>query len=306
VSRILFSNGARGEVIKQIQSQLNLAPAQIDGQYGKITAQAVSGFQSSNGLEATGEVDIDSWTALMHAPVPAIRERALQLTAAFEGHGFTLAQGNFDGAGITWGIIAFTLSGGELGAIIKKIQVDHPGVVEDAFGDSASQLFQIVDAAPADQIAFADGISLGPRKIALDEPWLSGFRRFGEQPEVQQLQLAMADQKYFRPALLTASRFDLQAELGIALAFDIHVQNGGVSAAAAQQIQARLAQHPSDREQDVRVVIANAVADNAKNVLFREDVRSRKLTVATGSGQVHGGTFVLRNWGLAELPFAGS
>jgi hypothetical protein len=42
----------------------------------------------------------------------------------------------------------------------------------------------------------------------------------------------------------------------------------------------------------------------AKNVKFREDVRHRKLTVATGSGQVHGGTFVLRNWGLADLAFS--
>jgi hypothetical protein len=35
---------------------------------------------------------------------------------------------------------------------------------------------------------------------------------------------------------------------------------------------------------------------------YRPDVLSRKLALATGAGAVHGGTYVLRNWGLADLP----
>ncbi len=299
MSRVIFATGVKGDIIRGMQSRLGLPASQIDSQYGRITAQAVSTFQTSSGLPSTGEVDEDTWAKLMQTPTPAMKERALQLTAAFEGHGFSLAQGNFDGAGITWGIIGFTLAGGELARILKQIQA---GMLQDAFGESAAQLLAILDATPAQQIAFADGISLGASKTALAEPWLSGFRKLGEQPAVQQLQLSAVDRNYFQPALLTASRFNLNAELGIALAFDIHVQNGGISAAAAQQIQQTMADHPSDREQDLRVAIANAVADNATNVRFREDVRQRKMTVATGSGQVHGGMFVLRNWGLSDLP----
>jgi peptidoglycan hydrolase-like protein with peptidoglycan-binding domain len=305
MSRVLFSSGANGDIVRSLQSQLKFPPAQVDGQYGKMTATAVTGFQTSNALPATGEVDDDTWVKLMPDPIPEVKQRALQLTAAFEGHGFSLAQGNFDGAGITWGIIGFTLQGGELGKIVKQIEADHPGMVEAAFGSSAAaQLFEILDAAWPAQLSFANSISLGALKAVLAEPWLSGFRQFGEQPAVQQLQLAIVDTDYFEPALSTASRFNLTTELGVALAFDIHVQNGSVTAAAAQQIEATLAAHPSDREQDVRVAIANAVANTASNVAFREDVRQRKLTVATGSGQVHGGTYVLRNWGLAELPFS--
>ena len=304
MTRVLFSRGAKGDIVRRIQSRLALPMNQIDGQYGKITADALSGFQTSNGIAPSGEVDMDTWTKLMQVPVPAVKERALQMTAAFERHVFSLARGNFDGAGITWASFGFTLEGGELGRIIKQIQADHPGMVEDAFGnDAAGQLLQIIDAEPADQIEFADSISQGALKAVLAEPWLSGFRRLGEQPDVQALQLSIVDRDYFQPALKTASRFNLKTELGIALAFDIHVQNGGISGAAAQQVQVTMAAHPSDRELDLRVAIANAVADNAKNVKFREDVRQRKLTVATGSGQVHGGTYVLRNWGLAELPF---
>jgi hypothetical protein len=300
MSRVLFSGGARGDIVRGIQSQLSLPAAQIDGQFGRITTQAVNGFQSSNGLTVTGEVDSDTWDKLMQAPIPTLEERALQLTAAFEGHGFTLAQGNFDGAGITWGIIGFTLAGGELGNIIRQID----GMLQDAFGNSAAQqLLQVIAEPPAQQIAFADSISQGVLKAVLAEPWLSGFRRLGSEAAVQQLQLAIVNRDYFQPALATANSFQLKAELGMALVFDIHVQNGGVSAAAAQEVRQTMTDHPSDREQDLRVAIANAVADNAKNVKYREDVRQRKLTIATGSGQVHGGTFVLRNWGLAEIPF---
>jgi hypothetical protein len=302
MSRVVFATGVRGDIIRGMQSRLGLPPSQIDGQYGKITAQAVNAFQTANGLSPTGELDEDTWAKLMQTPIPAVKERALQLTATFEGHGFSLAQGNFDGAGITWGIIGFTLAGGELGRILKQAEADNPGTLQDAFGDSAAQLLGVLDGTAAQQIAFADSISLGASKTVLAEPWLSGFRRLGELPAVQQLQLSVADRNYFQPALITARRFNLHAELGIALAFDIHVQNGGISAAAAQQIQQTITDHPSDREQDLRVAIANAVADTATNVKFREDVRQRKLTVATGSGQVHGGTFVLRNWGLSELP----
>jgi len=51
------------------------------------------------------------------------------------------------------------------------------------------------------------------------------------------------------------------------------------------------------------VIIANAVA-NQSLPQFREDVRSRKLTIAIGTAAVHGETFVLRNWGLGDLPHA--
>ena len=47
-------------------------------------------------------------------------------------------------------------------------------------------------------------------------------------------------------------------------------------------------------------MIADAVADNA-NPKFREDVRARKRTFATGIGTVHGGTYTLNQWGLAGL-----
>ena len=54
-------------------------------------------------------------------------------------------------------------------------------------------------------------------------------------------------------------------------------------------------------QQQKREIIATAVGENAKNVAYRQDVLTRKLTIARGEGTVHGTKYVLKNWGIAEL-----
>ena len=69
----------------------------------------------------------------MRTPEPPIFERCLQVVASFEGTGFTLIEGNFDGAGLTWGIIGFTLRDGELGQVLSDINSRHPDLFSQAF-----------------------------------------------------------------------------------------------------------------------------------------------------------------------------
>jgi hypothetical protein len=305
MTKILLAKGAKGEIVRKVQRRLQglgFDPQGIDGDYGNNTHGAVSGFQQDAGLAPTGEVDVATWERLMGDPPPSVKDRSLQLTAAFEGHDFTLAQGNFDGAGITWGVIGFTLKHGELSKIILELHQRDPELVRQAFGMKTDELITVMKSSKAKQMAFADGISLGSKKVKLAEPWRSAFERFGEIAEVQALQLELADRDYFRPALQTAQEFDLKTELGLALMFDIHVQNGGVKPSARQEIARDLAEHTVTSEHELRVIIANAVADKAR-AEFREDVRARKLTIATGSGKVHGAIFLLRKWGLDESPF---
>jgi peptidoglycan hydrolase-like protein with peptidoglycan-binding domain len=304
MARILFAKGAAGEIVRKIQRRLKAKgfdPNGIDGRYGDDTRKAVRAFQTSSQLDPSGEVDVTTWQKLMAKPVPGVRDRALQVTAAFEGHDFTLAQGNFDGAGITWGIIGFTLKHGELSKIVLEIQRQAPQLVKKAFGAKTQELLEIMRAPQAKQMAFANSISLGASKARLAEPWRTAFRKFGELKQVQEVQLEHANNDYFQPARRTAQTLRLKTELGLALAFDVHVQNGGIQPDARAEIKRHVAQHPMEREQDLRVAIAHAVA-KASNPPSRQDVLSRKLTIATGSGTVHGGSFVLRNWGLAELP----
>jgi hypothetical protein len=121
------------------------------------------------------------------------------------------------------------------------------------------------------------------------------FAAFGAIPEVQQEQLKHVLNDYLQPAIITANRLGFESELGLALCFDIHVQNGGIKAATLGQI---LPQIQQIREAAARRIVANAVADSARPQ-FQEDVRVRKLTIATGAGRVHKQDYVLEKWGLS-------
>jgi peptidoglycan hydrolase-like protein with peptidoglycan-binding domain len=304
MTKLLLARGARGELVRRLQGrlvELGFDPKGIDGDYGKNTADAVGAARAQRGLAPGGEVDVPAWQAVMEQPPPSLQERALAVTAAFECHGFGLAVGNFDGDGLTWGIIGYTLRHGELSAIVLEAQAKSPNLVRQALGGNADELLAIMRAPRARQLAFADSISAGPRKAGIREPWRAGFRRFGELPAAQALQLARVKSRYWDPAWKTARELGLKTELGLALCFDIHVQNGSIKPSARERIRNEVAAQPIHKERELRVIVANAVAD-ASRPQFREDVRSRKLTLATGAGQVHGATYVLRNWGLDATP----
>jgi hypothetical protein len=306
MAKVLAARGAQGEIVKSLQQRLKDAgfdPGPADGDFGRKTEGVVQALQQARGLAVTGEIDAATWAALTPETPPSLRDRCLQVTAAFEGHGFSRARGNWDGAGLTWGIIGFTLQSGEVGRIVLEINGRNPEVLREAFGSQSEAVLAILRASKKEQMKWADRISLGKNKVRLAEPWRSAFARLGESAVAREIQAAHADRDYFQPALGTVSRYGLTTELGVALAFDIQVQDGGIRAAARRQIERARAAQPLPREQDLRILVAHAVAENARQQ--QADVLARKLTLATGAGKVHGETYVLRNWGLDESPFAG-
>ena len=297
--KLLLAKGARGELVRRAQLKLAAAGTAVgkaDGDYGDATARAVAAFRRRNGLGRVGQIDAPTWEALVGRPIPPVRDRALQVTAAFEGHGFTLVQGNYDGAWLTWGVIGFTLRHGELPLIVLEAHRRNPQLVVRAFGAKADELLAVMRAGGERRLAWASSISLGANKVRVAEPWRTSFRTFGELPAVQKIQLERVDVR-FATARGLARSLGLKTELGLALCFDIVVQNGSVKAGARARIEREVEAHPIHKERELRVIVANAVAE-ASNAPWVEDVRSRKLTLATGAGRVHGATYVLRNWGL--------
>ncbi len=301
--RILYGQGAHGGVVESMQRRLTSLGHDtkgFDGFYGNNTRLAVESFQKAKPLPITGTVDDVTWQAVMGTPVPAVEVRSLELTAAFEGHGYTLAQGNWDGAWLTWGIIGFTMKHGEVQKIILEVQATAPDLLGKAFGDNAQRLLEVMRDSSRNQEAWATSISAGSRVV---EPWVTGFRVLGQLPPVQEIQRRMARADYYVPAQGTAQRWGLKSELGLALCFDIHVQNGGIKAQAADAINAAIGANRPAGERALREIVAKAVAD-ASATQFHDDVLSRKMTIAQGQGVVHGGNFVLANWGLGEFPVA--
>src|SRR5213593_897061 len=136
--RLLFARGCRGGIVRSIQQRLQTARAYggvNDGIYGARTESGVSEFQRRNGLAVTGNVDGRTWSVLMERSIPSVFERALLLTAAFEGHGYGTVRGNWDGAWLTWGIVGFTWKHGEIGRILLTAAKLDPNLLASAFAN---------------------------------------------------------------------------------------------------------------------------------------------------------------------------
>lgn len=291
------SRGVRGQLIIDLQNALVRAGhpvPDVDGVYGRDTQMAASAFQTAQGLTPTGDVDEETYSKLTGTPPPAVFLRSLQLTADYEGTGFGLANGNFDGMGITWGIVGFTFANGELVDMLKKIDHDLPTVFAGAFGPLAGKLRAVLAGSHADQMQFANSISIaGGNHLTPD--WEEAFHRLGQDSGVQAIQLQRVDTVYKRIADANTAALRLSAPRSLALCFDVSVQNGGLRTGEIDRTN-RLTNGQS--EQDKLRFIASMVADRS-NPRFRKDVLDRKMTFAEGSGTVHGDRFELDVWGLA-------
>ena len=145
----------------------------------------------------------------------------LQLTASFEGTGFDGAVGNFDGAGVTFGIIGFTAKNGELGALVKKAMQFDPSILDRTFGPLKQELVDGLFApTPQARVAWGDSISVGQTRYNLQSDWRRAFARLGKEPLVRALQIERAYSVYWKAAKRLFDRFGLGTALEAALVYE--------------------------------------------------------------------------------------
>ena len=285
-----------GPLVQQIQTALTnqgYDTQGIDGLWGGNTASALRQWQKAKGMDVTAVVDDAAWTALLALPVPAISQRALQLTGDWEGTHYGGSNGNFDGEGITWGVLGFTWGNGELQGILQEIQTRHPNVFTAAFGAQQSEILAVLGQPFPAQMAWARNLSINNGN-AIAPPWSAAFSNLGAAPEVQQIENEHA-QHYWNAGVEYAQTFGLQSEAGMCLCFDIATQNK-VTDEMIGQIHLLLAPIRGDEPAMMRA-IANVIADHASSQ-FKADVLSRKMTFATGQGRVHGDNYDIKSWGI--------
>ena len=285
----------RGPIVQRIQLNLNQAgfhAGAVDGLWGNDTMSALKSWQLSKGLAQTSMVDDDTWDGLMSAPAPDILERSLQLTADWEGTGYGGTNGDFDGQGITWGVVGFTWGNGELQAILSEIHTDHPAIFSGAFGALEQQIVRILGLGRSDQMAFAREISIqGGEKIKPE--WSECFHTLGGATEVQQIENRIAKERYWQAALNLIGEFDLHSDRAKALCFDVVVQNTVTS-----QMKAEIHHRADGQPENVRMkTLAEVVADHAIP-RYRKDVLTRKMTFVDGQGAVHGDKYDIGCWGI--------
>jgi hypothetical protein len=309
--------GASGNDVKKIQqrlSEMNLYRGPIDGRFGGGTESAVKTFQRNSGVTQDGCVGPDTWSKLFPSDPPPVSEmvdkpvalRCLALTASFETGDmppdcFCGVTGDFDGQGISFGALQWNLRQETLQPLLAEVFEKHANVCREIFHENFEVVTALRDSTRDEQIAFARAIQ-NPNNFRINEPWRGMLKQLGRTPEFQHIQAEHASKIYSRAVALCRD-YGLTTERGVALMFDICVQNGSISPVVKAQIFADFAvlSDPADQVARMRAIANRRSA--AARPKFANDVRIRKLTIAEGQGTVHGIQYDLEDqFGLALRP----
>jgi hypothetical protein len=300
-----YKLGSKGDEVRKIQEKLKalgIYRGPLDGDFGGGTEGAVKIFQEREGLEVDGIVGHETWGKLVGGEVPRsaieyqpLDYRCLALTGSFEtGAGvpdcFAGVSGDFDGQGVSFGVLQWNFGQGSLQPLLKRMFTEHPERSRSIFQNRFDLIRAKLNGGKPDLMSFARTIQ-HPTKHFLNEPWRGMFKSLGRTDEFQRIELDAANALYSAARQL-CSDYGLWSDRGVALMFDIKVQNGSISNVVKGQIFTDFqALSPGLEEEKAEVarlrIIANRRAGAAK-ARWREDVRARKLCIANGRGSVHG------------------
>ncbi len=237
----------------------------------------------------------------------ALAWRALSLTGSFETgtdepNNFAGLAGNFDGQGISFGALQWNIGQQTLPKLLIEINRQQAPLIRRTFGASYSTLNQVLDQNKKQQMAWAKSIQNS--KFVLHDPWRRAFKKLGTRYAFQKVQVEHADH-LFQSALTLCKQYRVRSERAVALMFDILVQNGGIKKKTEAKIVSdfQALPHTGDAAEVARLrIIANRVAESAK-AQWVADVRNRKLTIANGTGTVHGKHYNLAERGISLVDY---
>lgn len=316
---IPLSLGSGGPAVGQLEirlQQLGYYTGPADNLYGGGVESAIKAFQKSRGLNPDGITGEQTWAALFPNDPPAgnplldapLAERCLALTGAFETSArfpdcYCGLAGDFDGQGISFGVVQWNIGQGTLQPLLSEMLAAHRDVATSLFHDNLDPLSRMLASPLPDQLAWTRSIQ-DPIRHNIFEPWKGLFAALGRTAEFQAIQTEHASALH-DTALLLCRQFGVTSERALALMFDIRVQNGTIGAAVEEKIRADFAALPAGGDNEVAKLqsIANRRAE-AANPAYVEDVRTRKLAITNGTGTVHGVTYDLEHqFGIRLQPF---
>lgn len=232
-------------------------------------------------------------------------EKCWELTTVFEGNGWGGLTGNFDGQGWSAFSLSWACGQGTLQPLVRAMYEAGPETFNKCCTvevqgrgefDLSGELLEWC-AMPVD-----DAVLWAAARCRHDngkEPlphWTVVFHNLGEVEGFRAIQRAHGV-SYMEMAHRICQEYGFNTERGLALAFDIAVQDGSVKPEAHN---AFLRYDPGrDAPEEKRLeAMALAVSDASSDV---SDVLSRKLTIARGHGIVHQEIFDLGRWPVLTL-----
>ena len=234
--------------------------------------------------------------------------KAVQITSTFEtGHrgGFYGLSGNFDGQGLSFGLVNWTIGTGSLQPLLRDFAAEEPARWAKAFGRDAARFLAVITpkdkASQAAQLRFAIDemndwrIVSGKRKWSVKEPWVTYFKSLSEDSAFQRIQVRHVRQLLDR-ARYFCEYFGLKSERAFAFMFDAVSSHGQwwLTKRFANGVQKRRellrtrltaleATHGKGKvpEGDLLLAIADVLADTSAS-RWSDKVRVRKRWFVTG------------------------
>lgn len=282
--------GARGFLVERLQERLGVT---ADGAYGPGTAAAVKALQAKHNLEQTGRAGPREFDAAGLA-WPGAFERCMNLVSVFEGTGFGDCNAtDIDGAGLTIGVAGFTTAHGEVQRLLREYLRRRPTAKSALDADTALCVDHLLSSGGAAHQW--KRLFFGNNKRVTSQ-WCRVLERWGRDSIMQQLQLRLAREQFWLPAHIQADRLHIYSVQGMALLLDVGVQNGGWRREHLEEAE-RMGLGRAADEAERRMIMAQAVAQCAA-ARWRQDVLQRKVTIAAGSGRVHGREVNLQSYGI--------
>jgi hypothetical protein len=258
--------------------------------------------------------------------------KAVKITSTFEtgrAGGFGGLTGNFDGQGLSFGLMNFTIKAGSLIPLLKEFIGKFPSRYAGIFGKDAARFKDIIFAVKPDpknpkrqirdverQMDFVNRqMNQVPKKAKgnkIVEPWKTYFGGLEKDAEFRKIQV-----KAVRQALGKArywfNYFGFKTERGFAFMFDLVSSHGGAWLNASKfkgkrrlRLQKMLAKKKAElgretlTELEKMEVIANMIADVSLEE-WREKARIRKLWFVRGKGKVHGHIYdIWKDFGITD------
>ncbi len=230
-----------------------------------------------------------------------LKNRILNNTGFFEGdNGYSQITGNFDGQGISFGIIQFNFGQGTLQSLLEDYIDDYKDEFYEIFGRTKGDKLKDVvkNYSKKDQIKWADSISTGKNNYSVKSEWKKAFEEMGESRNNIKIQKEYAKQ-YFVKALSYAEDFKIVTTQGLAFLFDQAVQEWSFEKGSST-----IAKELRDSRYEYRHMEGEELPEkDALSIIYKyvksSDGRARREAIMRGSGKVHGKRYDIDDFDLS-------
>jgi hypothetical protein len=182
--------------------------------------------------------ELDEESPLESSGLTPAELKAVQITSTLETGkrgGFYGLSGNFDGYGISFGLVNWNIGTGSLQPLLRDFAASEPTRWKAAFGNDAGSFLAVITPkgadAEKDQLRFAIEqmntwrVVKGKTTWSVKEPWVTYFTRLSEDPAFQRIQVRYV-RKLLDRARYFCEYFGLKSEMSFAFMFDAVSSHG--------------------------------------------------------------------------------